>query len=695
MPQILLLEIGTEEIPARFIPHAIGTMNESMDTLLQENRISHGSIKVMGTPRRLVIIVQDVNEQQEEIITKITGPPKKAAFKEDGTPTMAAIGFARSQGVDIEELKVMTTEKGEYVYVEKHERGDKTINILPAVLKKFLSSLSFPKSMKWNRSGIRFARPVRWILALFGEEAISLDFAGIKSDRFTRGHHFMSPDPIEIKSAKDYLPDIRRHFVIVDHMERKNKIEKDIEAIAAMKGGRITGDGALLEEVTFLTEYPVAVCGIFDTKYLVLPRELLITVLREHEKCFSIEDAARKLLPYFVAVSNIESHRMDLIVRGYERVIGARLADAEFFFHVDTKKSLDEYASTLNQVIFMAGLGTMLDKQERLKIIGKRLVHELGYQDLEHTVVRASTICKADLMTEMVGEFPELQGIMGREYALYHGETEEVASAIYEHYLPRFSGDSVPETPAGKILSIADKIDNIIGCFVTGNIPTGSNDPYAVRRQALGIINILIEGKHFLSLKDLIHTGIVAYGNKIKNTTGPELIDAISEFFRERLYAFLVTSGYRYDCVRAVLSLKPDDIYDAYLRIRALNEMRKGPEFVSLAISFKRVINIIPADFKGIVKREHFVTPEELNLYTTYEATKIKIEEAIRAHNYDEAFRHAGSLKPHVDLFFDKVLVMDKDETLRNNRLALLKELKNLFFILADFSKIVVEGNAV
>jgi len=695
MPRTLLLEIGTEEIPARFMPHILEAMEKSMDSLLNESRITHGPIKAMGTPRRLVTLVKDVNEQQEEIITKITGPPRKAAFKEDGTPTRAALGFARSQGVDLQELKVVSTEKGEYVYVEKHERGDRTINILPSVLEKFLKGLSFPKSMKWNRSGIRFARPVRWILALFGEDVIPVSFAGIKSDRITRGHHFMSPEPVEIKNAEDYVSRIRRHFVIVDHGERKKKIEEDIQSIASRKGGRITGNGSLLDEVTFLTEYPVAVCGTFDTRYLILPRELLITVLREHQKCFSIEDAAKKLLPYFVAVSNIETENMDLIVKGYERVIGARLADAEFFFQVDTRKSLDEYASTLDQVVFMAGLGTMLDKQERLKVTGKKLVQEFGYANLEHVVIRASEICKADLMTEMVGEFPELQGIMGKEYALHHGESEEVALAIYEHYLPRFSGDSIPETPAGKILSIADKIDNIIGCFATGNVPTGSNDPYAVRRQALGIINIIIEGKHFLSLRELINTAIDAYGDKIEKARKTNLIEAISEFFMERLYAFLVASGYRYDCVRAVLSIKPDDIYDAYLRIKALNEMRKGPEFTSLAISFKRVINIIPENFQGSVKKEHFVAPEELNLYTTYEAIKVKIQEAIMVHDYDEAFRYAGSLKPHIDLFFDKVLVMDKDETLRNNRLALLKELKDLFYTLADFTQIVVEGNAL
>lgn len=691
----LLLEIGTEEIPARFIDKTLHNMEESMKGLLMESRIEYGEINVFGTPRRLVLIVNEMSESQKELVTEVVGPPKKVAFDEQGLPTRAATGFARTHGVDLKDLKIIDTGKGEYICVEKYERGERTLDILPVITEKFLSTILFPRSMRWNDSGVRFARPIRWILSLFGEKHFTVSFAGLASGSVTYGHHFMNNSPIKVRNAREYIEELEKGFVIVDHRKRKEKIKKDIEKLAEVKGGEITGDGELLEEITFLTEYPVALCGSFNSAYLSLPKELLVTVLKGHQRCFSIEDMNGVLLPYFIAVSNTRARNMNVVVNGYERVIRARLADAKFFFEIDSRTHLDDYAEKLNQVVFMGELGTMEDKRERLKALSNRIATFLGYSEIEPIVTRAASICKADLMTEMVGEFPELQGVMGREYARLQGESEEVATAIFEHYLPRFSGDRLPSTPAGEVLSLVDKIDNIVGCFGTGNIPTGSNDPYAVRRQALGIMNILIEGKYFVSLRDIFAMSVELYGERLRGDKRPKIIDSLCEFFKERFYSYMVSGGYRYDCVRAVLSSSFDDPYDSYLRIMALDDMRKGPEFKSLVISFKRVINIIPEGFEGTVTEDLFMAPEETELYKIYKKTTKEVHSFIKDHDYSKAFYSAGGLKPYVDIFFDKVLVMEKDQSLRRNRLALLRDLKELFFTLADFTQIVVEGDAV
>ena len=692
MTHDMLLEIGTEEIPARFMPPAIAALKESSERLFKERRLQVRDVVVHGTPRRFVLIARGLSETQGDLTTEVFGPPKGVAFDKDGMPTKAAIGFAKGQGVDVSALRVKNTEKGEYLSIEKHEKGQRTRDILPAILEEVLASIAFPKAMRWNATRVRFARPIKWILALLNGETLSLRFAGIKSGSVSYGHHFMRPGAFQVKGIEDYFDGMARNFVIVDQVERRRRIGEGVRAIAEEKGGSVVGEEELFEEITFLTEYPVPICGRFDEAYLALPKDVLITVMRAHQRCFSL-DKGGKLLPYFIAVSNTDPKDPGIVRNGYERVIRARLSDAKFFFEADCRKRLEVHAEKLRQVVFMGRLGTMWDKVQRLTGLSGPLCSLLGYPEVKAAAEKAAQLAKADLMTEMVGEFPELQGGMGREYAVRQGESEDVAQAIYEHYLPRFSGDILPYTPAGKVLAIAEKMDNLVGCFGTGNIPTGSYDPYALRRQSIGILNILIAGRHLVSLKEVIRMALAVYGDRIDGNRQEEILSGVLEFMRERLSTLLATEGYRYDGVRAVLATGLDDPYDAFLRVTALDRFRQRLEFESLIISFKRVMNIIPHDFTGEVREGDLREREEKDLYGSYREIKDKVLLQRERHDYENAFASVAELKPKVDLFFDKVLVMDKDMNLRNNRLSLLNEMKGLFLSLADFTQIVVEGS--
>lgn len=689
----LLLEIGTEEIPARFMPPAIAALKESSERLFKERRLPCRDIVVYGTPRRFVLIARGLSEIQGDMTTEVVGPPKGVAFDKDGMPTKAAIGFAKGQGVDVSLLRVKSTEKGEYLCIEKHEKGQRTRDILPTLLEEVLATITFPKAMRWNDTRARFARPVKWILALLNGETLFLRFAGLKSGNVSYGHHFMKPGALQVNQIEDYFDGMARNFVVIDPAERRKRISDGVSAIAAVKGGSVVGEEELYDEITFLTEYPVPICGRFDEAYLVLPKEVLITVMRAHQRCFSLAKGG-KLLPFFIAVSNTDPKNPDIVRNGYERVIRARLSDAKFFFEADCRKRLETHAEKLRQVVFMGKLGTMWDKVERLIRLSGPLCSLLGYPEVKASAEKAAQYAKADLMTEMVGEFPELQGIMGREYALRQGEAEDVAQAIYEHYLPRFSGDLLPSTPAGKVLAIAEKMDNLAGCFGIGSIPTGSYDPYALRRQSIGILNILIAGRHLVSLKEVARMALGIYGETLDGKKHEEILSGLLEFMKERLNTLLSAEGYRYDSVRAVLATATglDDPYNAFLRVTALERFRQRPEFESLTISFKRVMNIIPPDFTGEVREEDLTEKEEKDLYASYRKVRDKALRQRDQHDYEGAFASVAELKPRVDLFFDKVLVMDKDMNLRNNRLALLNEMKGLFGELADFTQIVVEG---
>ncbi|MDD5435881.1 MAG: glycine--tRNA ligase subunit beta, partial [Nitrospira sp.] len=437
MSNDMLLELGTEEIPARFIPSAIAMMKESAERLFMENRIQLSDTAVYGTPRRLALIARGLAEVQQDMTTEVIGPPKSAAYDKDGNPTKAAAGFAKGQGVDVSDLRVKNTAKGDYIFIEKHETGKKTRDILPNVLEDILSAITFTKAMRWNNSGARFVRPVRWILSLLNGEPLHVKFAGLESGNISYGHHFMKPASFDVKGIDDYAEGLENNFVIVDHADRRRLIEAQITEIARENGGRVIHDEELLDETTFLTEYPLAICGRFDDVFLTLPKDVLITVMREHQRCFSVEGEDGRLIPCFIGISNTVPKDTNVVRNGYERVVRARLSDAKFFFDSDRRKRLEEYSERLKQVVFMNRLGTMSEKVQRLTELSEQLCGLMSWDDLKEITKRAAQLSKADLMTDMVGEFPELQGIMGFEYAVRQGESHDVAVAIAEHYLPK------------------------------------------------------------------------------------------------------------------------------------------------------------------------------------------------------------------------------------------------------------------
>jgi len=688
MKQGMLLEIGTEEIPSRFIPPALEGMREILLAEMRTQRIECGETRVMGTPRRLTLFAE-LEEQQRSLETERMGPPQSVAFDPQGKPTKAALGFARREGVQVKELEVVETEKGAYLCVRKHETGRGTCSILSEVLPRVITAIPFPKSMRWAGLELRFARPIHWILALFDGTVIPFTVEHVQSDSLTRGHRFLHPEPFTVTGLHDYLEGLRRACVIVDPEERAAMIRREAEE-AAQQGGGIPLEAAeLLEEITYLVEYPVAVCGGFDKGYLKLPREVLITAMQHHQRYLPVVNIKGKLLPAFVAVNNTKAQDMGVITKGHERVLRARLADARFFFQEDQKRTLEERVEELKGVIFQAKLGTSYEKVERIQALAARLAEALA-PEAKEVVARGAYLCKADLVTEMVGEFPQLQGVMGREYALLGGEDLPVAQVIFEHYLPRFAGDELPSTAAGAMVSIADKLDTVIGCFGVGLIPTGTSDPFALRRQTLGIIHIILGKGYSISLQRMIEWGLNPLLEKI--TRPPEEVKAdCLAFFRGRFVGLLTSLGYPVDVVEAVLAVQFDDLVDARARVEAVARFRGSPEFEPVAVAFKRVANILKdVDRKGRVDPARFETPEEGDLHNQYEAIEKRFSTAIKGMAYEKALVELAKLRLPVDAFFDHCMVMAEDKKVRANRLALLGEIAGLFSQVADFSQLGV-----
>lgn len=690
MGKELLFEIGTEEIPAAFLPKAIADMKEMIGTALDEARIIHGQAIAMATPRRLIVKVDDVAETQEDQMIEKIGPALKASFDEQGNPTKAAIGFARGQGVDVSALETIRTEKGEYLCARKTIKGTATVSLLPGLLTRFITAIPFRKSMRWSHFDIRFARPIHWILALFGGEVIPIRLENIQSGSMSFGHRFMSPSFFTVENFVDYLAKTRRHFVIADPEERKNIIVREIEKAAAEVGGVPLKSEGLLEEVTFLVEYPTAVRGSFDVAYLQLPKEVLITTMMTHQKYFPVVDAQGKLLPYFITVANTRAKDPDVVARGNEKVIRARLADARFFFEEDQKIPLEKRVEDLKKVVYHSQLGTSYEKVARFRSLAAYIAEKVD-PSLKETVDRAAFLAKADLDTQMVGEFSELQGVMGREYALLANENQIVAQAIYEHYLPVVAGGELPQTNEGAIVSIADKLDTIVGFFGVNLVPSGTTDPYALRRQALGIIHIILAKGYPLSLDELITHSISILGDKIKRP--PETVQAeVQEFFRARLENLLISQGHPYDVVDAVLASGFSDMGDAVRRVKALEQFKAHPDFTPLAVAFKRAVNILKDFSGGAVDRSLFRADEEAALYDAFTSCRSKAENLLDKGDLEGALREMASLRKPVDNFFDRVMVMDKDEKIRNNRLSLLWTVSRLFYRVADMSRIVTEG---
>ena len=685
----LLLEIGTEEIPAGFIPDALSALASALGKEIKTSRISFSEIRTMGTPRRLVVIGKGFLEKQEALVTEKIGPARNLAFDQNGNPSKAAVGFARSQGVDVSQLEIIRNDKGEYVCVRKKEEGRATRDILSEILPAIITSLPFKKSMRWGNSHVTFARPIHWITAVYEGKVVPFRIGELESGTCSYGHRFLSPGPFEVKDSASYLESARKAHVIADPEERKRIIREEIKKAASSVSGIPLEDEELLETINYLTEFPTALCGTFPREYLKLPHEVLITCMKSHQKYFPVVNGKNILLPSFVVVTNTLARNPAMVIKGNERVLMARLADARFFFEEDLKIPLIQRAEKLKGVLFHSRLGTSYEKVERFTALAVHLANLLA-PEIKTDVERASLLCKADLVSGMVGEFPELQGVMGREYALRSGEKREVAEAIFEHYLPRFAGDRLPGTDTGAIVSIADKLDTIAGCFGVGLIPTGAADPYALRRQALGIINIILDKGYNLNVSGLLDTCLDLLQSKLSRKRDEVKIDVI-EFFRTRMANQLLTQGFSYDVVDAALSIDFDDLFECFKRVKALQNLKREPYFEPLAITFKRAMNIIKEDVGVKINPTLFEGKAEENLLSAYQEIKRKAEDLLKKKDYSACLEEMAKLKGPIDAFFDGVMVMVDDERIRKNRLALLSGITSLFGRIADFSKIVTE----
>lgn len=685
MSKTLLLEIGTEEVPAHVMPGILSQLKENAAKTFEELRIEYKNIKTLGTPRRSALLVEGLAEQQADLSKENRGPAVNIAFDADGNPTKAAQGFARGQGVKPEEL---VTKDG-YVYAMVHEKGGQTVDLLGETLKGLVDGLNFPNNMHWADLDYKFIRPLRWLVALYDQDVIDFEVANVKSGRTSRGHRFLFEGDFEIANAEDYVEACRKASIIVDQNERCEMIRQQIAEVAAANGGQAEVNEDLLEEVLYLVEYPTALCGKFDEKYLALPAEAVITPMRDHQRYFPVLKDGQ-LLPLFITIRNGGKEHLETVQHGNERVLRARLEDAQFFFDEDRKNTLEQHGEKLKTVVFQDGLGTIYDKALRLEVLAGYIADAIGANEQDKKdAVRAAKLAKADLVTGMVTEFTELQGVMGREYALLDGETKAVAQAIDEHYMPRFAGDSQPASVAGRIVSLADKIDTIVGTFSRGLIPTGSQDPFALRRQALGIVNMLKEAQYHISLSQLVAKAmellkIADAGQQAK------LQNDVADFMKLRLKNVLADAGIRYDVVDAVF-VTVDDIYGVFLRAQAVNEAVKQ-DMEKTIQAFVRTGNIArkAEDVQAAVEADILAEQVEKDLCKAYEAAASKVEKEVAAQDYAGAIATLSQLAAPIDAFFDGVMVMDKDEKIKNNRLGLLKLVDNLICQVADFSKIVL-----
>ncbi|MFH1562346.1 MAG: glycine--tRNA ligase subunit beta [Nitrospirota bacterium] len=729
MNEDLLLEIGTEEIPAGYISPALEQLKNLTKGLLEEERLVHKGIQTFGTPRRLVLYVEGVVLHQQDLITEIMGPPRHISFDSEGKPTQAAIGFARVQGVRVEELQTRQTPKGDYILAIKTLQGKETKEVLTTVLPKIITSISFPKSMYWqskslNEVSLYFARPIRWILALLGETKIEFELAGIKSANHTCGHRFLSKQPIKINHPAEYEEKLRENYVMVNQVKRQEMIMEAINSYCEKNGCVAPETEELLEEVVYLVEYPCLIVGGFDKEYLKLPHEVLVAAMRGHQRYFHITNKDGKFLPNFLVIANTNpevapANTINTIREGNERVLKARLADAAFFFTQDKRISLEARVEQEKGRVWQEDLGTVYEKTQRVVKLAEFIAGKIALEFIPKAG-RAALLCKADLSTEMVGEFTNLQGIMGYYYALADGEDKDVANAIREHYLPTSAEGVLPQTLVSAIVSIADKIDSIVGCFSVGLIPTGSQDPYALRRQAQGIINILSAGFFKipstpsippLSLQELVDYSLNLLAEKTKRER-KTVEDDVLNFLTQRLQNLLI-NGIRMGTFsqpgivdasqsQALLAVGVDDIPDVLQRAHALSEFAGTNEFEPLIIAFKRVVNILKAEGCRLkvegrrqeagdrrqeteVRKELFVEEGEINLYTVY----VKLKEELHLHlvkkDYPNYLSTLARFRQPIDNFFDKVMVMAEDKDLRENRLALLDNIAGLFLKIAKF----------
>ena len=686
-PQDLLLEIGTEELPAGDLTTALAQLGEQTPKLLAEARLEHGQVRVTGTPRRLVVYVESLASKQQDRAELVKGPPAKVAYDAEGQPTKAALGFARGQSINVDDLQVREMDGGQYVMATKIEKGKPTPQVLAELLPQLIASLRFNMTMRWNESGVAFSRPLRWLVALLNDQVIPFEYAGVQSGPTSRGLRPLGSPELAIKNAGDYFDVMAAHSIIVDMGERRASIEQQINRRAAEVGGRIPEDPALLDEVTNLVEQPTAVRGTFEEKYLDLPRDVLITVMKKHQRYFPVigDSEPAELLPYFIAVRNGDDQHLDIVRRGYEEVLRARYADADFFYKGDTSKKLADFLPRLDTLTFQEKLGSMLDKSQRLEQLVPRLGRMLGLSEKEAaTATRAARLCKADLATQMVVEFTSLQGVMGQEYARLSGESEGVARAIFEHYLPRFAGDIVPETQPGLTVGLANRLDSLVGLFAVGLAPTGSADPYHLRRDALGVVNNLIATELAFDLR----AGLKAAAELLPVEVPKGIREQVSAFIIGRLESVLRDQGYRYDAVAAVLTERGHNPYLAAETVRAFTPWLEREDWLDILNAYARCVRIVRhLDQAYPLDPALFAEPATERLYHAYLACQEKVGPESTVDELLTAFQ--PMIEP-INAFFDKVLVMTEEKALRENRLALLQRIAGLTEGIVDLTK--VEG---
>lgn len=680
MAKDLLFEIGAEEIPAGFMPNILGQLKQLAETKLNDAHLPFESIATYGTPRRLALIVKGLADTSAEISERHKGPSASIAYDADGNATKAAIGFARGKGLDVTDLVV---EDG-YIYAETKTAGVPAKDIVTDMLPQLITGLNFPKSMHWGDLDAKFVRPVRWLVALLDEEVIPVEFATVQSGNVTRGHRFLGADEITIKNASSYVDTLKENFVMVDQDARRELISKQLHDIAASKNASIVWDDDLLEEINYLVEWPTALCGGFEESYLALPDAAIITPMKDHQRYFPLVDQDGKLLPMFLTVRNGSDHSIEVVQAGNERVLRARLDDAKFFFNEDRKKPLIDRQDGLTKIVFQEGLGNLADKTERLLKLGRVFGEECGlHEDAAVVLERATELAKTDLTTGMVTEFTELQGVMGKEYALLDGESSEVAEAIFEQYLPRFAGDVLPQTEAGKVLSIIDKVDNIVATFSRGLIPTGSQDPYALRRQTIGILNILLGSEWNISLRPIFKASMELLN--VPAEKQDELLGQVEAFFTLRLKNIFLDREVPHHVIDLLLSNNELSVADAEGLVNALLANRID-ENVELVQAYTRMYNLVKdVEYTG-VNSDLLKEDAEKELFEAASKASEASSAAWEAGDYDAVVAVPATLVPAINKFFEDVMVMDKDEAIKANRLQLVRLAYSVMAIIGDIS---------
>ncbi|UWG96843.1 glycine--tRNA ligase subunit beta [Dehalobacter sp. DCM] len=687
MSKDFLLEIGMEEMPAKFAPGAVAQLENNARKLFTELRIGYKDLKCYVTPRRLALLINSLDEMQADISEEVKGPAQKAAYDADGKPTKAAEGFARGQGVGTDALYIKELNGVPYVYALKSQKGDVTEKLLPEVSLNLITGLNFPKPMRWGDQEIRFARPIRWLVALFGDEVVPVTYAGLQSGRTTRGHRTLGTFA-RLVCPGDYVDALETVYVLADHEKRKQNIWGQIQTLSAKVGGKVDQDDDLLTEISHLVEYPTALLGEVDVSYMVLPEEVITTPMKEHQRYFPVRGEDGRLLPYFITVRNGDSTSLDLVKEGNKKVLKARLEDAAFYFREDLKKPLHTNIDKLNRVTYQEKLGTVGKRVERLRQLAAAVASAMNLDPKQTELVdRAALLAKADLVSHMVYDFPELQGIMGAYYAAGNGEPKEVCAGILEHYRPRFAGDVLPVSYTGKVVSIADKLDAIVGSFGIGIQPTGSQDPYALRRQALGIVGLLIQDELDLSLRQLIEASyriFVEQGIPLEPLADIE--PALIDFFGQRIRYLMQESGLRYDIIDAVIAGGADIPYRTMKKAQALAKNREQNDFVPYLNAYTRCMNLSKKSTTDGWNSADLKENSEIELAALLKEKAPLVSDALRAAEFTQAYHIAAQAVPLIEKLFEDVMIMDDDVTVRNARLGLLKECVNTLGCLGDLS---------